>query len=138
MREILFRGKSVDNVKWVYGAIGYHKYRKKYYICDEELENYEIIPETIGQYTGLKDENEKEIYEGDILYFSYDIFTGDFDTKVAKGIVKFIDGAFFIKPFEIEGKKVDDIETEEWFLLYRVNEDTLEVIGNIYDKEVEE
>lgn len=70
---------------------------------------------------------------GDIIEFSYDIFTGNFDTKVGKGIVEFIYGAFYIKPFEIEGKKVKNIENEEWFLLYTVNEDTLEVIGNIYD-----
>lgn len=70
---------------------------------------------------------------GDIIEFSYDIFTGNFDTKVGKGIVKFVYGAFYLKPFEIEGKKVKDIENEEWFLLYTVNEDTLEVIGNIYD-----
>lgn len=70
---------------------------------------------------------------GDILEFSYDIFTGNFDTKVGKGIVEFINGAFYIKPFEIEGKKLKDIENEEWFLLYSVNEDTLEVIGNIYE-----
>lgn len=67
------------------------------------------------------------------MEFSYDIFTGNFDTKVGKGIVEFIGGAFFIKPFEIEGKKVEDIDNEEWFLLYAVNVDTLKVIGNVYD-----
>ena len=85
------------------------------------------------QYTGLHDKNEKEIYEGDIIEFSYDIFTGNFDTKVGIGTIEFLDGAFYIIPFEIEGKRVDDIENEEWFLLYTVNMDTLEVIGNIYD-----
>ena len=85
------------------------------------------------QYTGLKDENGKEVYEGDIIEFSYDIFTGNFDTKVGKGIVEFIFGAFYIKPYEIEGEKIKDIENEEWFLLYSVNEDDLEVIGNIYN-----
>lgn len=85
------------------------------------------------QYTGLKDENGKEIYEGDIIEFSYDTFTGNFDTKIGKGTIEFISGAFYIKPFEIEGKKIKDIENGEWFLLYSVNEDTLEVIGNIYD-----
>ena len=76
---------------------------------------------------------EKKYMSGDIIEFSYDIFTGNFDTKVGKGIVEFIGGTFYIKPFEIEGKKVEDIDNEEWFSLYTVNTDTLEVIGNIYD-----
>lgn len=69
---------------------------------------------------------------GDIIEFSYDIFTGNFDTKVGKGTVEFIDGAFYIKPFKIENRIIEDIENGEWFLLYTVNIDTLEVIGNIY------
>lgn len=76
---------------------------------------------------------EKKYMSGDIIEFSYDIFTGNFDTKVGKGIVEFIGGAFYIKPFEIEGKKVEDIDNEEWFLLYTVNIDTLEVIGNVHE-----
>lgn len=82
---------------------------------------------------GLHDKNGKEIYEGDIIEFSYDVFTGNFDTKVGRGTIEFIDGAFYIKPFEIEGKKIKDIDNEEWFLIYTVNIDTLRVIGNIYD-----
>ena len=70
---------------------------------------------------------------GDIIEFSYDIFTGNFDTKVAKGIVEYIYEAFYLKTFEIEGKKVKDIENEEYFLLNAVDKDTLEVIGNMYD-----
>ena len=70
---------------------------------------------------------------GDIVEFSYDIFTGNFDTKVGKGIVEFIGGAFYIKPFEIEGRKVKDTDNEEWFLLYTVNTDTLEVIVNVHE-----
>lgn len=76
---------------------------------------------------------EKKYMSGDIIEFSYDVFTGNFDTKVGTGIIEFIDGAFYIKPFEIECQKVKDTDNEEWFLLYTVNIDTLEVIGNIYD-----
>ena len=76
---------------------------------------------------------EKKYMNGDIIEFSYDVFTGNFDTKVAKGTIEFIDGAFYIKPFEIEGRKVKDTDNEEWFLLYTVNTDTLEVIGNVHD-----
>lgn len=104
---------------------------------DTNMKNTFIAPESTGlilmQYTGLHDENGKEIYENDIVEFSYDIFTGNFDTKLGRGTIEFIDGAFYIKPFEIECKKIEDIDNGEWFLLYTVNIDTLEIIGNIYD-----
>ena len=105
------------------------------YDYDEERIGYEDANNKIilMQYTGLHDENGKEIYEGDIIEFSYDVFTGNFDTKVGRGTIEFIDGAFYIKVFEIEGKKIKDTDNEEWFLLYTVNKDTLEAIGNIYD-----
>ena len=145
-RIIKFRGKPTENntsyfKDWVYGFLVISN--NKYYILLDILDNIkrdnyevymiEVIPETVGQYTGLKDKNGKEIYEEDIIEFSYDRFTGNFDTKIGKGIVEFIYGAFYIKPYEIEGKKIKGIEDEEWFLLYSVNEDTLEVIGNVYD-----
>lgn len=76
---------------------------------------------------------EKKYMNGDIIEFSYDEFTGNFDTKVGRGTVEFIDGAFYIKPFEIEGKKIKDTDTEEWFLLSTVNTDTLKVLGNVHE-----
>lgn len=101
-------------------------------LFNQNLKNIFTIPEQCGynimQYTGLHDENGKEIYEGDIIEFSYDMFVGNFDTFVAKGKVVFEEGAFYVEAFENERT------TEgEAYLLYSINLDTIEVIGNIYE-----
>lgn len=66
MREILFRGKTVCDGDWIYGGITWNPSRKKMFI-HSDFEDGEVIPKTVGQYTGLTDKNGTKIFEGDIV-----------------------------------------------------------------------
>ena len=70
MREILFRGKRVDNGEWAYGCL-YQRNNRYFIIIDKLLDHFEIIPETVGQFTGLLDNNGVKIFEGDIIQSNY-------------------------------------------------------------------
>ena len=98
-REILFRGKRVDNGEWVEGDLiqldsrimiadkGMTAYDKGHAHEHVDIECVEIITETLGQFTGLTDENGKRIFEGDIVRSELDwIFAVKWDSENARFI----------------------------------------------------
>ena len=136
MREILFRGKRVDNGEWVEGYL----YRISEYqnpfimIKDRHAESYEVDPETVGQFTGLTDKNGKRIFEGDILRgFEYP-FCSNGEFNYFAEIVWFDDSsAFGIYTFKNPKSNVRGISEGNIDYLEYFNVDKWEVIGNIHD-----
>lgn len=128
MREILFRGKRIDNGEWVegfYNHIPYGRFGKDEHMIQTVLENgkigmlHDIYPCTVGQYTGLNDKNGKRIFDGDVAK----VLQGKYKDIAYVG---FENGAFMLYP-----KTGNIYERTLWEYWY--NDWDVEVIGNITD-----
>ena len=116
MREILFRGKGdkkYNDGMWYFG-VPIRCYDGDWQICTNNSKST-VIPETIGQYTGLADKNGTKIFEGDIVkrfwFGKMCIYQIDYEN----GLASFIGRA---------GMK---------FTTFDYDSEEFEVIGNIYD-----
>lgn len=127
MREILFRGKRKENNEWVYGnyAVTDNNEKQQHFIFQNKAFEFEVDPETIGQYTGITDDNGKKIFEGDILGVTNDDPDYDYITKVYF--------EYNTLCVDVEDKDYDSTSIGFAIEIWDDECDQVEVIGNIYD-----
>lgn len=124
MREILYRGKGDTRFysgSWVYG-VPIKDYEGDWQLCTD-CTKITVLPETIGEYTGLTDKNGKKIFEGDVLRIrshDYDYTTAVF-SKYHELCIFVQDNLCDFMPIGFAYQILNKLRYE------------IEVIGNIHD-----
>lgn len=127
MREILFRGKRVDNGEWVEGSLIIDKVVDMYLIYPESYPgviSHVVLPSTVGQYTGLTDKNGNKIFEGDIVRYQPELWC-----EPLQSVVEYCADKWNYPAFDLKNNGYD--EGNE--LQFAYEEGGCEVIGNIFD-----
>lgn len=175
MKEVLFRGRLIDSGTWVYGSLFNSIWRKSadgsrvcYIFPDNMLDDdngcgdswddfasvadqYEVDPATVGQYTGLKDKNGKNIFEGDVVTYGDDGFLtamvrfGKFN-EYGRGTVPSYSYGWHLDAIQCQGEEhavQQPLSEYEGVLTYwpahvadtkaGIERLKVEVIGNVYD-----
>lgn len=127
MREILFRGKLKSNDEWSFGNLNV-SLRAIVIITPDKtpIGKYgQIIPETVGQFTGLTDKNGKKIFEGDIIRQ-----VNSYDNLEMTGVVRFSKSSQFVISHTYTEKENCYKRGKKKAFAIKTN---CEIIGNIYD-----
>ena len=136
MREIKFRAKDMSG-EWVYGDLIHKRTApgEAMIRCKQGIES-DVDIETIGQSTELVGEHDKEIFDGDIVDWTFfynriDLGGGCTETDIQlRGVIKWSNGGFVFEVWR------NDFEDAGWYGISDLNFDPssdIEVIGNIYD-----
>lgn len=144
MRKIKFRGKRMDNWKWVYGnLIGEdfiteddfgEDYSPDYGPRDLRVfEVFAVAPPSIGQFTGLKDKKDKEIYEGDIMYSEFSDGSSGY-SLIGWNEREALFGMMDAYSYQSKQEGYNFAEFQNYVLIAHLQKALIcEVVGNIYD-----